>query len=430
MPPNIHQSLSSVHVQGMKVNSLVHSWCLTLLIPFLFPFFWKGRDILVFESQFLTQFSSVQSLSHVQLFATPWTTACQASLSITNSQSLLKLMFIESMMPSSHLILCRPLLLLPPIPSSIRVFSNESTLHMRWPKYWSFSFSVSPSNEHPGLISFRMDWLDLLAVQGTLKSLLQHHSSKASIFPHVAFFIVQLSHPYMTTGKTIPLTRQTFVGKVMSLLFNMLSRLVIAFLQRSKHLLISWLQSPSAVILEPKQIKSDTVSTVSPSICHEVMGPVAMIFVFWMLSFKPSFSLSTSTFIKSLFSSSLSATRVVSSAYLRLLMFLPEILIPACASSSPTFLMIYSAYKLNKQGDNMQPWRTPFPIWNQSVVPCAVLSIAFYLHTGFSRGRSGMWVPIYGMIFPKYLTEHLIICLIDYLIISSKCLINMINFTK
>ena len=147
----------------------------------------------------------------------------------------------------------------------------------RCPKYWSFSFNISPSNEHPRTDLFMMDWLDLLAVQGTLKSLLQHHSSKASILPHLAFFIVQLSHPYMTMGKTIPLTRQTFVGKVMSLLFNMLSRLVIAFLQRSKHLLISWLQSPSAVILEPKQIKCDTVSTVSPSICHEVMGPDPMV---------------------------------------------------------------------------------------------------------------------------------------------------------
>ena len=183
-------------------------------------------------------------------------------------------------MPSSHLILCHPLLLLPPIPPSIRIFSNESTLHMRWPKYWSFSLSISPSNEHPGLISFRMDWLDLLAVQGTLKSLLQHHSSKASILWPSAFFTVQLSHPYMTTGKTIALTRWTFVGKVMSLLFNMLSSLVITFLQRSKPLLISWLQSPSAVILEPKKLKSDTVSTVSPSISHEVMGPDAMIFVF------------------------------------------------------------------------------------------------------------------------------------------------------
>ena len=154
-------------------------------------------------------------------------------------------------MPSSHLILRRPLLLLPSIFPSIRVFSNESTLHMRWPKYWSFSFSISPSNEHPGLVSFRMDWLDLLAVQGTLKSLLQHHTSKASILRHSAFFTVQLSHPYMTTGKTIALTRRPFVGKVISLLFNMLSRLVITFLSRSKCLLISWLQLPSAVILDP-----------------------------------------------------------------------------------------------------------------------------------------------------------------------------------
>jgi len=161
---------------------------------------------------------------------------------------------------------------LPPIPPSIRVFSNESTLHMRWPKYWSFSFSIIPSKEIPGLISFRIDWLDLLAVQGTLKSLLQHHSSKASILQCSAFFTVQLSHPYMTTGKTIALTRRTFVGKVMSLLLNMLSRLVVTFLPRSKHLLISWLQSPSAVILEPRKIKSDTISTDSPSISHEVMG--------------------------------------------------------------------------------------------------------------------------------------------------------------
>ena len=176
-------------------------------------------------------------------------------------------------MPSGHLILCSTLLLLPPILPSIRVFSNESTLHMRWPKYWSFSFSISPSKEIPGLISFRMDWLDLVAVQGTLKSLLQHHSSKASILQQSAFFTVQLSHPYMATGKTIALTRWTFVGKVMSLFFNMLSRLVITFLQWSKHLLISWLQSPSAVIWEPRKIKSDTVSTLSPSISHEVMGP-------------------------------------------------------------------------------------------------------------------------------------------------------------
>ena len=187
-------------------------------------------------------------------------------------------------MPSSHLTLCHPLLLLPLIPPSIRVFSKESTLCMRWPKYWSFSFSISPSNEHSGLISFRMDWLDLLAVQGTLKSLLQHHSSKASILRCSAFFIVQLSHPYMTTGKTIAFTRWTFVDKVMSLLFNMLSRLVITFLPRSKRLLISWLQSPSAMILEPPKIKSDIVS---PSISHEVMGPDAMIFIFWLLRRKP-----------------------------------------------------------------------------------------------------------------------------------------------
>ena len=178
--------------------------------------------------------------------------------------------------------LCHPLLLLSIFPS-IRVLSNESALRIRWPKYWSFSCNISPSSEHPGLISFRMDGLDLLAVQGTLKSLFQHHSSKASIFRCSAFLTVQFSHPYMTTGKTIALTRQTFVGKVRSLLFNLLSRLVITFLPRSKHLLILWLQSPSAVILEPPKIKSAPVSTVSPSISHEVMGPDAMIFVFWML---------------------------------------------------------------------------------------------------------------------------------------------------
>ena len=192
------------------------------------------------------------SLSCVWLFVTSWITTCQASLSITNSRSSLKLTSIESVIPSCHLILCHPLLLLPPISPSIRVFSNESTLLMRWPKYWSFSFSIIPFKE----------------IQGTLKSLLQHHSSKASILRHSAFFTVQLSHPYMTTGKAIVLTRQTFVGKVMSLLLNMLSRLVITFLPRSKRLLISWLQSPSEVILEPPKIKSDTVS---PSISHEVI---------------------------------------------------------------------------------------------------------------------------------------------------------------
>ena len=226
--------------------------------------------------------NSVQSLSRVRLFVTPQLVARQASLSITNSQSSPRLTSIESVMPSSHLlsILYCPLLLLHPIPHSIRVFSNESTLRMRWPKYWSFSFSIIPSKEIPGLIAFRMDWLDLLAVQKTLKTILQQYSSKASILRCSAFFTVQLSHLYMTTGKTIALTRQTFVGKAMSLLFNMLSRLVIVFLPRSKRFLISWLQSPSAVILEPPKIRSDTVYTVPPSISHEVMGPDAMIFVF------------------------------------------------------------------------------------------------------------------------------------------------------
>ena len=182
---------------------------------------------------------------------TPWTPTCQASLSLTNSQSLPKLRSIELVMSSNHLILCYPLLLLPSIFPNIRVFSNESALHIRWPKHWSFHFNISPSSEHPGLISFRMDWLDLLAVLGTLKRLLQYHSSKTSILGHSTFFIVQLSRPFMTTGKTIVFTRQTFVDKVLSLLFNMLSRLVITFLPRSKNLLISWLQSPSAVILEP-----------------------------------------------------------------------------------------------------------------------------------------------------------------------------------
>ena len=183
-------------------------------------------------------------------------------------------------MPSNHLILCRPLLLPPSIFPSIRVFSNESALRIRWPKYWSFSYNISPSNEHPGLISLRMDWLDLLAAQGCLKSLLQHHSSKASILLCSAFFIFQVSHPHVMTGKTVAWTRRTFVDKVMSLLFNMLSMLVTTFLPRSKRLLISWLQSPSAVILEPPKIKSAIVSNASPSICHEVMGLDAMILVF------------------------------------------------------------------------------------------------------------------------------------------------------
>ena len=224
--------------------------------------------------------SSVQSLSRVQLFVTPRTAACQASLSITNSWSLPTLMSIELVMPSNHLILCCPLLLPLSMFPSIRVLSNESALHIRWQKYWSLSFNISPSNDHPELISLRMDWLDLLAIQGTLKSLLQHHSSKASILQSSTFFIVQLSHPCMTTGKTVALTRWIFVDKVMSLLLNMLSRLVITFLPRIKHLLISWLQSTSEVILELQKIKSATVSTVSPSICDEEMGPYAMILVF------------------------------------------------------------------------------------------------------------------------------------------------------
>ena len=213
-------------------------------------------------------------------FVTPWTAACQAALSITNSQGLLKLMSTELVMPCNHLILSYLLLLLSSIFLSPRVFSKELVLPIRWPKYWSFSFSISPSNEYSELISFRMDWLDLLAVQGILKCLLQYHSSKASILQHSAFFIVQLSHPHITTGKTIALTVQNFVSKVMSLLFNILSRLIRVFLPRSNCLLISWLQSSSAVILEPKEIKSLAVSIVSPSICHEVMGPDTLIFIF------------------------------------------------------------------------------------------------------------------------------------------------------
>ena len=224
--------------------------------------------------------------SHVQLFGIPWAAAHQVSLACTISLSLRKLMSIEPVMPSNHLILCYPLLLLPSIFPSIRVFSNESALRIRWPKYWSFSFNINPFNEYSGLISFRIDWLDLLAVQGTLKSLLQQHSSKASILQCSAFFIAQLLHPYMTTAKIIALTRRTFVDKVMSLLLNMLSRLVITFIPRSKRLLISWLQSPSAVILEPKNIKSATVSIVSPFLPWSVgtsdLKCWAVILIFWM----------------------------------------------------------------------------------------------------------------------------------------------------
>ena len=242
----------------------------------------------------------IQTPSLVQLFEIPWTSACQASLSFTIPLSLPKFMFIESVMPSNHLILCHPLLHPLSIFPSIRVFSNESALCMKWPKYWSFSFSISPSNEHSGLVSFRMDWLISLQSTG-LNSFLLHQGLKASVLCCSAFFIVQLSHPYLSTGKTIALTRWTFVGKVMSLLFNMLSRLVITFLPRSKHLLTSWLQSPSAVILEPPQNKVSHYFHCFPSICHEVMGLDAMILVFWMLNSKPTFSLSSFTFIKKAF---------------------------------------------------------------------------------------------------------------------------------
>ena len=230
------------------------------------------------------QFSSIQLLSCVWLFEMPWTAVCQASLSITNSQSLLKLMSVELVMPSKHLILCHPLLLLPSILPSIRVFSNKSVLPIRWPKHWRFSFSISPFDEYSGLISFRMDWLDLLAVQGTPKRLLQHHSSKVSVFQCSAFFVVH-THTWLL-GKT---TALTFANRpllaIISLHFNMLSRFVIAVFPRRKCLLISWLQSPSAVILEPKKVKSVILSIVSPTICHEVMGPDAMIFIFLNVEF-------------------------------------------------------------------------------------------------------------------------------------------------
>ena len=235
--PSLHapwkQSSSLSVLPGLLNKNLKDSWA-TIHASYFKPLSLGEGVVTEQELTSTSYFSPVQSISHVRLFVTPWIAAHQASLSITNSHSLPKLMSIELVMPSSHLILCRPLLLLSPIPPSIRVFSNESALHKRWPKYWSFSLSISPSHEHSGLISFRMDRLDLLAVQGTLKSLLQHHSSKALILWSSASFTVQLSHPYMTTGKTIALTRRTFVGKVVSLLLNMLSRLVITFLPRSK----------------------------------------------------------------------------------------------------------------------------------------------------------------------------------------------------
>ena len=274
-------------------------------------------------------------------------------------------------MPSRHLILCHPLLLLPTIFSSITDFSSELAICIRWPTYWSFS--ISPCNEYLALISLKIDWFDL-AVQGNLGNLLQHHSLKASILWHSAFLMVQLSKLYATIGKTIALTIRTFVGRIMFLLFNTVSRFVIAFLPRSNRLLISWLQSPSIVMLEPKKRKSVTTSTYSPSLCCKAMGPDAIILVFFFLfffffffifSFKLALLLSSFILIKRLFSSySLSAIREVSSIFLRLLMLFPPILIPACSSSSLAFLMMYSEHRLNKEDENRQPCRTPFSIPN------------------------------------------------------------------
>ena len=305
----------------------------------------------------------VKSPSCVWLFVTPWTAELQASLSLTISQSLPKFMSIASVMQSSHLILWCPLLLLPSIFPSIRDFSNEPSVHIRWPKYWSFSFSVSPSSEYSRLISLKIDWFDLLALQGTFRSLLQHHSSKASILWCSAFFTVQLAQPYVTTGKTTALTIRTFVSRVTSLLFNTLSRFVMAFLPRSNHLLISWLQST---------ICSD-FGAQEEEICHYF--PLFPFYLPWnngarchdlsflICSLKLTLLLSSLILIKRLFSSSsLSAFRV-SSTYLRLLMFLLPILIPACNSSRPAFLMMCSA--LNKQGDSpvillSQSWTNQF----------------------------------------------------------------------
>ena len=270
-----------------------------------------------------------QLLSHVWLLAIPWMTACQAPLSSTISWCLIKFISIELVILPNHLTLCYPFLLLPTVFPSIRVFFNESALHIRWPKYWTFSFSIGPSNEYSELISFRIDWLELLSIQGTLKSLLKYDNLKASILQHSAFFMVQLSHPYMTTGKTIALTIQTFVGKVMPLLFNMLSRFVIVLLPRSKHLLISWLHSPSAVFLEPRKIKICHSFPCSSSIWYEVMGLDAML-AFWMLSFKPAFSLSSFTLIKKLYSSSLLSAMRVISCVSEVVDISPAILISAC----------------------------------------------------------------------------------------------------
>ena len=266
--------------------------------------------------------------------------------------------------------------------------SNELFVRIRWPKYWSFSFNISPSSEYSGLISLKIDWFDLLAVQRTFRSLLQHYSLKALVLWCSAFFMVQLSQPYVTTGKTIGLTIWTFVGRIISLLFNTLPRFVIAFLPRSNYLLTLWLQSLSVVILEPKKRNFITLPTFSPSICHAVMGPDLVILVFFIFSHKPALSLSSFTLVKRLSSSSLlSAIRVVSSDSLRLLIFLPPMLIPACNSSTLAFLMMCSVYRLNKQGDSRQPCHTPFSVLNQSAVPYRVGTVAFDSHTGFSGDR-------------------------------------------
>ena len=258
----------------------------------VFSHFVEGLFILFFCFLYCVKLFFGSVTQSCPTLCNPWIPECQASQSFIISQSLLKPRSTESIMASNHLILCCPLLLLPSIFPSIRVFSNELALYIRWPKCWSFS--ISPSNEYSGLISFRIDWFDLLGIlQGTLKSLFQHNSLKASVLRHSTFFMVQLSHPYMTTVKTIAFTIWTIVGKVMSLLLNMLFRFIIAFLPRSKHLLISWLLSLSAVILEPKKIVCYCFC-FPPSICLEVMGPDAMILVFWTLSFKPAFSLSSS----------------------------------------------------------------------------------------------------------------------------------------
>ena len=247
---------------------------------FLFvSLYFSGSGKCLMSTRCLCSVVVVQSPSHVRPFAIPQTAAHQAALSLTISWSLPKFMFIALVMPSSHLILCCPLLLPSTFPS-ISDFCNKSSVWIRWPKYWSFSFSISPSSEYSGLISLKIDWSDFLAIQRTFMCLLQHHSSKASILWHSAFFTVQFSQPYMTTGKTIALTIRAFVGRVMSLLFNILSRFVIVFLPRSNRLLISWLQSPSAVILESKKRKSVTTSAVSPSICHAVTGLEARILIF------------------------------------------------------------------------------------------------------------------------------------------------------